>query len=54
MIRATLTAVWSRGAAWAAKFLVVGAWVVAVALLTMLVSLLAGWLWLRGDGVPIW
>ena len=51
MVRATLTAVRSRRAAWAAKFLVVGAWVLVVALLTTLVSLLAGWLWLRGDGL---
>lgn len=53
MVRATLTAVRSRRAVWAAKFLVVGAWVLAVALLTMLVSLLAGWLWLRGDGLDL-
>ena len=53
MVRATLTAVRSRRAVWGAKFLVVGAWVLAVALLTMLVSLLAGWLWLRGDGLDL-
>jgi ABC-type transport system involved in multi-copper enzyme maturation permease subunit len=53
MIRATLTALNSRTAAWAAKFLVVAVWVLAVALVTMLGSMLSGWLWLRGDGVPV-
>ena len=53
MIRATLTALSSRTAAWTAKFLVVGAWVVVVALVTVLTSLLVGWLWLHGDGVPV-
>jgi ABC-type transport system involved in multi-copper enzyme maturation permease subunit len=53
MIRATLTALSSRTAAWTAKFLVVGAWVVVVALVTALTSLLVGWLWLHGDGVPV-
>ena len=53
MIRATLTALSSRTAAWVAKFLVVGAWVVVVALVTALASLLVGWLWLHGDGVPV-
>ena len=53
MIRATLTALNSRTAAWVAKFVVVGLWVVAVALLTMLGSILVGWLWLHGHDVPI-
>ena len=53
MVRATLTALSSRTSAWVAKFVVVGAWVVGVALLTTLLSMLAGWLWLHGDGVPV-
>ena len=53
MIRATLTALNSRTAAWVAKFVVVGLWVLAVALLTMLLSILVGWLWLRGNDVPV-
>ncbi len=52
MIRATLTALNSRSHAWAAKYVVVGVWVLAVALVTMLGALLAGWLWLHDDGVP--
>lgn len=51
MIRATLTALPSRTHAWAAKFVVVGAWVAGVALLTMLLSMLVGWLFLHDDGV---
>jgi ABC-type transport system involved in multi-copper enzyme maturation permease subunit len=59
MIRATLTALPSRTNAWAAKFLVVGAWVAAVALVTMLLSMAVGWLFLHDDGVrfgtqPVW
>lgn len=53
MVRATLTALNSRTASWVAKFVVVGLWVLAVALLTMLGSILAGWLWLHGDGVTL-
>lgn len=53
MVRATLTAISSRTASWVAKFLVVGAWVLVVALLTMVGSMLAGWLWLHGDGVAV-
>ena len=53
MVRATLTALNSRTAAWVAKFLVVGVWVFGVALLTMLGSMLAGLLWLHGDGVEL-
>jgi ABC-type transport system involved in multi-copper enzyme maturation permease subunit len=53
MVRATLTALNSRTASWVAKFLVVGLWVLAVSLLTMLGSMLAGWLWLHGDGVVL-
>ena len=53
MIRATLTALNSRTAAWVAKFVVVGIWVGAVALLTMLGSILVGWLWLHGHDVPV-
>jgi ABC-2 type transport system permease protein len=51
MIRATLTALSSRPGTWLAKYLVVGVWVLVVALLTMLGSLLVGWLWLHDDGV---
>ncbi len=40
MIRATLTALPSRTDAWVAKYLVVGAWVVLVTLVTLLVSAL--------------
>ncbi len=53
MIRATLTSLSSRTASWVAKFLVVGAWVLVVALVTMLTSMLVGALWLHGNGVPI-
>jgi ABC-type transport system involved in multi-copper enzyme maturation permease subunit len=53
MIRATLTALSSRTAAWVAKFLVVGAWTLAVAVVTMAASLLVGWFWLHGDGVDL-
>lgn len=53
MVRATLTALSSRTASWTAKFVVVGLWVLAVALTTMLGSLLGGWLWLHGDGVAV-
>lgn len=42
MIRASLTGLRSRDALWAAKYAVVGAWVVVVQLVTMLVSALAG------------
>jgi ABC-2 type transport system permease protein len=51
MIRATLTALNSRTNAWVAKYLVVGAWVVLVALVTILGSALVGWLWLHDNGV---
>lgn len=53
MVRATLTTLRSRTASWVAKFVVVGAWVLGVALLTILGSLLSGWLWLHGDGVDL-
>jgi ABC-2 type transport system permease protein len=53
MVRATLTTLPSRTASWVAKFVVVGLWVVAVALLTIVGSLLCGWLWLHGDGVDL-
>jgi ABC-2 type transport system permease protein len=51
MIRATLTALNSRTNAWVAKYLVVGAWVALVALVTILGSALVGWLWLHDNGV---
>jgi ABC-2 type transport system permease protein len=53
MIRATLTALNSRTASWAAKFLVLGVWVLFVGLLTMVGSLLAGQLWLADDPVRL-
>jgi ABC-type transport system involved in multi-copper enzyme maturation permease subunit len=53
MVRATLTVLSSRTAAWVAKFVVVAAWVLAVALVTMLLSMGSSWLWLHGDGVPV-
>jgi ABC-type transport system involved in multi-copper enzyme maturation permease subunit len=42
MIRASLTALNSRGALWAAKYLVVGLWVAVVAFVTMLLSGVVG------------
>lgn len=53
MVRTTLTTLSSRTATWGAKFAVVGVWVLLVAVLAMAGSLLAGWLWLRGDGVSV-
>jgi ABC-type transport system involved in multi-copper enzyme maturation permease subunit len=53
MIRATLTALNSRTASWVAKFVVVGLWVLVVAVLTMLGSLLTGLLWLSDDPVDL-
>jgi ABC-2 type transport system permease protein len=51
MIRATLTAIGSRSSVWAAKYAVLAVWVLAVALVTMLLSTAVGWLWLHDDGV---
>jgi ABC-2 type transport system permease protein len=53
MIRATLTTLSSRTSAWVAKFVVVAAWVLLVAAVTMLGSLLAGLLWLHDDPVSL-
>jgi hypothetical protein len=53
MIRATLTALSSRTAAWVAKLVVTGAWVLGVTAATILLSLLAAWLWLHGDHVGV-
>jgi ABC-type transport system involved in multi-copper enzyme maturation permease subunit len=53
MVRATLTALSSRTSSWVAKFVVVGVWVVGATLLTTLLSMLAGWFWLHGDGIPV-
>jgi ABC-type transport system involved in multi-copper enzyme maturation permease subunit len=47
MIRASLTALNSRSALWAAKYLVVGAWVAVVAFVTMLASGLVSMLFLH-------
>jgi ABC-type transport system involved in multi-copper enzyme maturation permease subunit len=54
MIRATLTALSSRPGAWLAKYVVVGLWVLAVALVTMLGATFMGWLWLHDNGVSFW
>jgi ABC-2 type transport system permease protein len=51
MIRATLTANGSRLSVWVAKYVVLAGWVLAVVLVTMLLSTLAGWVWLQDDGV---
>ncbi|HSE71744.1 MAG TPA: ABC transporter permease [Nocardioidaceae bacterium] len=51
MIRATLTALSSRSHAWVAKYLVVGAWAVLVTVVTLLLSALAGWVWLADNGI---
>jgi ABC-type transport system involved in multi-copper enzyme maturation permease subunit len=51
MIRATLTALSSRTGAWAAKFLVVGVWVLGIALVTMAGATVVGWLWLHDNGI---
>lgn len=48
MIRATLTAVPSRTAVFAAKLVVVGAWVAAVVVISCLLSLLVTLLWFTG------
>jgi ABC-type transport system involved in multi-copper enzyme maturation permease subunit len=48
MIRASLTALNSRSSLWVAKYVVVGLWVAAVALVTMLLSGLVGVLFLHG------
>jgi ABC-2 type transport system permease protein len=53
MIRATLTALSSRTSAWVAKLVVTGVWVLAVTAATILLSLLAAWLWLHGDAVDV-
>jgi ABC-type transport system involved in multi-copper enzyme maturation permease subunit len=51
MIRATLTALSSRRSAWTAKFVVLGVWVAVSTFLTLVLSAVVGWLWLRDDGV---
>lgn len=48
MIRATLTALPQRWTVWAAKHLVVGAWVAVVIVVTCLLSLLFAVLWFSG------
>jgi ABC-2 type transport system permease protein len=53
MIRATMTALNSRTAAWSAKLVVTGLWVLGVTAVTILLSLLAAWLWLHGDDVGV-
>lgn len=53
MIRASLTALNSRGALWTAKFAVTGAWVAIVTFVVMLVSGCIGWLFLQDYGVPV-
>jgi ABC-2 type transport system permease protein len=53
MVRATLTALSSRTASWAAKFVVVGVWVAAVTTLVTLGSGAVGWLWLHDDDLDM-
>jgi ABC-type transport system involved in multi-copper enzyme maturation permease subunit len=53
MIRASLTALNSRGALWVAKFAVTGVWVAVVTLVVMLASACIGWLFLQEYGVPV-
>ena len=53
MIRATLTAAPRRTSVWVAKFAVVGAWALAVSLLTGLGCLLLGQALLSGTGVGV-
>jgi hypothetical protein len=53
MIRASLTALNSRGALWAAKFALTGAWVAVVTFVVMLLSGCIGWLFLHDYGVPV-
>jgi ABC-type transport system involved in multi-copper enzyme maturation permease subunit len=48
MIRASLTALNSRAALWAAKYLVVGAWLAVVAFVTMVLSALVAAAFLHG------
>lgn len=51
MIRATLTTLSSRPAAWLAKYVVVGTWVALVTLVALALCAVAGWLWLSDDGI---
>lgn len=53
MIRASLTALNSRSSLWAAKFIVVGAWVATVTFVTLVLCGLIGVAFLHDDGVPI-
>lgn len=53
MIRASLTALNSRGALWVAKFAVAGAWVAVVTFVVTVVSACLGWLFLQDYGVPV-
>jgi ABC-type transport system involved in multi-copper enzyme maturation permease subunit len=53
MIRATLTAVPDRTAVWVAKYLVVGGWVVVLAGLVSVASMLLGEVILSGSGIDV-
>ncbi len=53
MIRATLTAQSSRTNAWAAKFVVLSVWCVAVVLVTYLLASFVSWIWLQDDGLSL-
>lgn len=53
MIRASLTALNSRGSFWVAKFLVAGAWSAVVSFVVMLLAGCLGWLFLHDDAVPV-
>ena len=51
MIRATLTTLSSRVAAWIAKYVVAAAWIALVILACLALCTVAGWFWLRDDGI---
>lgn len=53
MIRATLTALHSRTSVWAAKYVVVVAWVAVTVTVGFLLSVTVGWLFLSGKGVEV-
>jgi hypothetical protein len=53
MIRASLTALNSRGSLWVAKYAVTGAWVAVVGFAVMLVAGGIGWLFLHEYSVPV-
>lgn len=54
MVRATLTALPSRTSVWAAKYVVVTAWVAVAVAACYLTSVSVGWLFLRTEGIGVW